>query len=54
MFGSLMQQAIPAAQGGESGPPLEGQQPGQAAAGAAPTPSGAVGPQPVRDNTVDE
>jgi hypothetical protein len=58
MFGSLMQQAMQAAQGGGGGQSLGGQDaggatPGGAAGGAGPSPAGAVGQQLPRDNAVD-
>ena len=52
MFGSLMQQAMQAAQGGGGGQSLGSQDAG-AAGGTAPSPTGAVGQPPPRDNAVD-
>ena len=55
MFGSLMQQAMQAAQrgGGQSFSGQDTSGAAGAAGGAAPSPSSAVGQQPVRDNAVD-
>jgi hypothetical protein len=52
MFGSLMQQAMQAAQGGGGRQPVGGQDAG-VARGAAPSSAGPVGQQPLRDNAVD-
>jgi hypothetical protein len=55
MFGSLMQQAMQAAQrgGGQSFGGQDTSGAAGAAGGAAPSPASAVGQQPVRDNAVD-
>jgi hypothetical protein len=55
MFGSLMQQAMQAAQDGGGGQSFDGQDAGGAAGasgGGAPSPAGAVAQHPVRDNAV--
>jgi hypothetical protein len=55
-FGQLMQQAMQAAKGGGGGQSIGGQDAAGAtgvAAGAGPSPAGAAGQQPPRDNAVD-